>query len=52
MAMLELVGNAGGLVIYVGKNPEQEKIVRTYRNHYIPQQRGIIGTVESLTLPF
>lgn len=48
MLMLEAVGNAGGLVIYVGTNPNQERIVRRYACHYISQRKGVLGTVESL----
>ncbi|MEK6920945.1 MAG: HAD-IIB family hydrolase [Nanoarchaeota archaeon] len=48
MPMFELVGRAGGLAVYVGTNPEQERIVRGYTRHYISQQKGICGTIESL----
>ncbi len=48
MPMLDVVGQAGGLAIYVGRRPEQEEIVRQYANHFIPQQRGVFGTVEAL----
>lgn len=49
MPMLEVVGNAKGLAIYVGTKSEQEKIVMGVACHYIPKQKGILGTVEGLT---
>lgn len=48
MPMLDLVGKAGGLAIYVGKRAEQEAIVRQYAHHFIPAQKSVTGTVEGL----
>jgi len=48
MPMFDVVGNAGGLVIYVGENPHQEKIVRGYKQYFIPNQKGPLGTIEAL----
>ncbi|MDP3734297.1 MAG: HAD family hydrolase [Nanoarchaeota archaeon] len=46
--MLDLIGKAGGLAIYVGKKTEQEVIVKQYSQHFIPTQKGVMGTVEGL----
>lgn len=48
LPMLDLVGKAGGLAIYVGKKTEQEAVVRQYAHHFIPEQKGVMGTVEGL----
>lgn len=48
MPMLDVVGQAGGLAIYVGRRAEQEEIVRQYAHHFVPNQRGVLGTVEAL----
>lgn len=48
LPMLEVVGKAGGGVVYVGTKPEQEQMVRTYARHLILQQRGPAGTAEAL----
>jgi len=47
MPMLDLVGKTGGLAVYVGKKPEQEAAVRKYDRHFIPKQKGVMGTVEA-----
>ena len=48
MPMLEVVGRNGGLAVYVGTNPEQEETIRSYKHHFIPEQKGPLGTVEGL----
>lgn len=48
MPMLDVVGKAGGLAIYVGKKKEQEEIVRGYTHHFIPEQKGPLGTAEAI----
>lgn len=48
LPMFEVVGKNRGLVIYVGKNPEEEKIVREYEHHFIPQFPGPLGTVQGI----
>ena len=48
MPMLEVIGKARGLVIYVGKNSEQIDIIKNYRQHFIPNHKGPSGTMESL----
>ncbi len=48
MLILELVGKAGGLPVYVGNNPEQEALVRSYPRYFIPEQRGVKGSIEAL----
>ena len=48
MPMLELVGKAGGLAVYVGTNPEQETLVRSYPRYLIPEQRGVNGSIKTL----
>lgn len=48
MPMLELVGEKGGLPVYVGKNSEQEALVRSYPRYFIPEQRGVKGSIEAL----
>ncbi len=52
MPMLELVGKAGGVAVYVGTNPEQEALVRSYPRHFIPQRRGVQGSIEALQTLF
>ncbi len=49
LPMLDVVGNAGGLAVYVGKRKEQAQRVQQYRRHLIPQQKGPWGTIEALT---
>ncbi|GEM_PF-3475796 len=39
------IGHAGGYVVYVGKDPEEEKEVRHLPNYFIPERRGPLGTV-------
>ena len=46
MEMFELVGKAGGFTAYVGHREHQKNKVRSYKNHYIPKQKGSAGTVE------
>ena len=48
MPALKVIGEAGGLAIYVGKNKEQEKIIRSHENHFIPQYTGPKGTVQGI----
>jgi|SRR3989338_1726938 len=48
LPLLDLVGKAGGLAIYVGKKPEQEAAIRQYAHHFIPEQKNVMGTVEGL----
>ncbi|MEK6900490.1 MAG: HAD-IIB family hydrolase [Nanoarchaeota archaeon] len=48
MPMLDLIGKAGGLAVYVGKKAEQEAIVRKYAHHFIPERKNVLGTVEAL----
>ncbi|MBT6774391.1 HAD-IIB family hydrolase [Candidatus Woesearchaeota archaeon] len=48
MPMFEVVGKEGGLTVYVGTNPEQEKIINSYKHHFIPEQRGPLGVVQGL----
>jgi len=48
LPMLDLIGRAGGLAMYVGKRAEQEAIVRQYAHHFIPNQKGVKGTIEGL----
>ncbi len=48
MPLFKLIGDAGGLVIYVGVRQEQEEEVRKYKNHFIPKEKGPKGTVEGL----
>ncbi len=52
MPMLDLIGKAGGLAVYVGKKAEQETMVRQYAHHFIPQQKNVLGTVEALEYIF
>lgn len=48
LAMLKAVGDAGGLVVYVGRRLEQEAVARSYAQHFIPAARGPLGTAEAL----
>jgi HAD superfamily hydrolase (TIGR01484 family) len=48
MPMFEVVGKEDGLVVYVGTNPEQEETIRTYKHHFIPEQKGPLGTIQGL----
>ena len=48
MPMLELVGKAGGLVVYVGDNQEQIEVVKSYSRNFIPTIKGPMGTVEGI----
>jgi len=48
MPMFEVVGKEGGLTVYVGTNPEQEETIRSYKHHFIPEQRGPLGSVKGI----
>jgi len=48
MPMFEVVGKEGGLTVYVGTNPGQEEIIRSYKHHFIPEQRGPLGAVKGI----
>jgi len=48
MPMLEVVGKARGLAIYVGENPEQIETIKRYKHHFIPNHKGPKGTIEGL----
>ena len=48
MAMFQVVGDAGGFVVYVGKREDQEAIVRGYPHHFVPETRGPVGTAKAL----
>ncbi|HLD72429.1 MAG TPA: HAD family hydrolase [Candidatus Nanoarchaeia archaeon] len=39
------IGLAGGYVVYVGKDTEEEREVRQLPNYFIPEQKGPLGTV-------
>lgn len=47
-SMFDVIGNAGGLVVYVGKDIEQAKRVESYEHHFLPSQPGPGGVVEAL----
>ena len=48
MPMLEVIGKARGLVIYVGNNSDQIETVRKYKRHFIPKHKGPKGAIEGL----
>ncbi|MBI2573102.1 HAD family phosphatase [Candidatus Woesearchaeota archaeon] len=52
LEMFEIVGKAGGMVAYVGNDIEQEKFVQKFHNAYIPQKRGVEGTINVLKFIF
>ena len=48
MPMLEVVGRARGLAIYVGNNLDQIEIIKKYKQNFIPKHKGPEGTIEGL----
>lgn len=51
LPMFEVVGKAGGLVIYVGEHPQQEKeekIIKKYQHHFISEEKGSAGMAEGI----